>query len=259
MGSLLQCENWTQAGQILDPGRSWGHNAEMKDYVQYCPVALASSVIAERWTPLIVRELILGGRRFNEIDRGLPGISRSLLKQRLDHLERKGVVERVELSRGQGHEYQLTPAGRDLEPVIMAVGEWAVRWMFNEPEPREVDPVTLTWWMSRRVVAEALPEHRTVLEFDYRGETPTRIWLVIDRKETSVCTDHPGFDTDVVITTEPVELMRIFSGITPYATALAGGKIALAGPRRLTRALPHWFAWSPFAPAVRTRLAASKP
>jgi hypothetical protein len=131
--------------------------------------------------------------------------------------------------------------------------------MFSEPEPREVEPVTLTWWMSRRVVVEALPEHRTVLEFDYRGDTPTRIWLVIDRKETSVCTDHPGFETDVVLTTEPVELMRVFSGITPYAAALSSGTIAVAGPRRLTRALPHWFAWSPFAPAVRTLLAAPEP
>ena len=230
--------------------------ARMKDYAQYCPVALASSVIAERWTPLIVRELVLGGRRFNEIDRGLPGISRTLLKQRLDHLERKGVVERVELSHGRGHEYQLTPAGRDLEGVIMAIGEWAVRWMFSEPEPREVDPVTLTWWMSRRVVAEALPDHRTVVEFDYLGDPPTRIWLVIDRGETSVCTDSPGFSTDIVVTTEPVELMRVFSGITTYRQAVASGAIALAGPPRLTRALPRWFAWSPFAPAVRERLAA---
>ncbi|MCW2761561.1 MAG: Transcriptional regulator, HxlR family [Marmoricola sp.] len=227
----------------------------MKDYVQYCPVALASSVLAERWTPLIVRELVLGGRRFNEIGRGLPGISRTLLKQRLDHLERKGVVARVELSQGRGHEYQLTPAGRDLEPVIMAVGEWAVRWMFSEPEPREVDPVTLTWWMSRRVVTDALPEHRTVLEFNYLGEDPTRIWLVIERGETSVCTDPPGFDTDLVVTTDPLELMRIFSGITSYAKALSGGTLEVAGPRRLARALPTWFAWSPFAPAVRARLA----
>lgn len=226
----------------------------MKDYVQYCPVALASSVIAERWTPLIVRELVLGGRRFNEIDRGLPGISRTLLKQRLDHLERKGVVERVELSHGRGHEYHLTPAGRDLERVIMAAGEWAVRWMFSEPEPREVDPVTLTWWMSRRIVADALPAQRTVVEFDYRGEEPTRIWLVIDRGETSVCTDPPGFDTDVVMTTEPVALMRVFSGITTYGSALTSGAIAVAGPPRLTRAVPRWFAWSPFAPAVRARL-----
>lgn len=229
----------------------------MKDYVQYCPVALASSVLAERWTPLIVRELVLGGRRFNEIDRGLPGISRSLLKQRLDHLERKGVVTRVELRNGGGHEYQLTPAGRDLEGVIMAVGEWAVRWMFSEPEPREVDPVALTWWMSRRVEADAVPEHRTIVEFDYRGDEPTRIWIVMERHETSVCTDPPGFEVDVVVATEPVELMRVFSGIVSYHEAVSSGAISVLGPAHLTRAVPHWFAWSPFAPAVRERLAAS--
>jgi DNA-binding HxlR family transcriptional regulator len=227
----------------------------MKDYVQYCPVALASSVIAERWTPLIVRELVLGGRRFNDIDRGLPGISRTLLKQRLDHLERKGVVNRVELAHGRGHEYRLTEAGRDLESVLMAVGEWAVKWMFSEPEPAQVDPVTLTWWMSRRIVTEALPEDRTVIEFDYGGADRTRIWMVLERGETSVCTDPPGFDVDVVVSTEPVELMRVFSGITTYRDALANADICVAGPPRLTRALPHWFAWSPFAPAVRTHLA----
>lgn len=230
----------------------------MKDYAQYCPVALASEVIAERWTPLIVRELVLGGRRFNEIDRGLPGISRSLLKQRLDHLERKGVVERVELTNGRGHEYHLTPAGKDLEGVIMAVGEWAVRWMFSEPEPRNVDPVTLTWWMSRRLVADQLPDGRTVVQFEYAGATPTRIWIVLDRREGSVCTDPPGFDTDVVVTTEPVALMRVFSGITTYADAVGSGAIALTGPSRLTRAFPEWFAWSPFAPAVRTHLASAE-
>lgn len=246
-------------GQFLDSHVGRDHTREMKDYAQYCPVALASSVIAERWTPLIVRELVLGGRRFNEIDRGLPGISRSLLKQRLDHLERKGVVTRVELSHGRGHEYQLTPAGRDLEGVIMAVGEWAVKWMFSEPEPREVDPVTLTWWMSRRIVLDAVPEHRTVVEFDYGGDDPTRIWMVMERRETSVCTDPPGFEVDVVVSTEPVELMRVFSGITTYRDALASGTIAVAGPSSLTRALPHWFAWSPFAPAVRDRLAAGRP
>ncbi|MFC7496775.1 MULTISPECIES: winged helix-turn-helix transcriptional regulator [unclassified Nocardioides] len=231
----------------------------MKDYVQYCPVALASSVLAERWTPLIVRELVLGGRRFNEIDRGLPGISRSLLKQRLDHLERKGVVTRVELPRGGGHEYRLTPAGRDLERVIMAVGEWAVRWMFSEPEPREVDPVTLTWWMSRRVVVDALPDQRTVIQFEYGGDAPMRIWLVIEKPETSVCTDPPGFDVDLVVGTDPVDLMRVFSGITTYHDAVVGGTLTVAGPPRLARELPHWFAWSPFAPAVRERLGTGQP
>ena len=164
-------------------------------------------------------------------------------------------MTRVELSHGRGHEYQLTPAGRDLEGVIMAVGEWAVRWMFSEPEPREVDPVTLTWWMSRRIVPDAVPPHRTVVEFDYGGDDPTRIWMVLERRETSVCTDPPGFEVDVVLSTEPVELMRVFSGITTYRDALASGKIAVTGAVSLTRALPHRFAWSPFAPAVRSRLA----
>lgn len=216
-------------------------------------MALASAVLADRWMPLIVRELVLGSRRFNDIDRGLPGISRTLLKQRLLHLERKGVLELVPVARG--HEYQLTPAGRDLEGVIMAIGEWAVRWMFAEPEPRDVDPVTLTWWMSRRLARDELPVERVIIEFDYRGDDPTHIWLILERQEASVCTDHPGFPSDVVITTEPVNLMRVFSGITTLAQANADGSVTLAGPPRLLRALPTWFLWSPFAPAVRQRLA----
>ena len=224
----------------------------MRDYGQYCPVALASAVLADRWTPLIVRELVLGSRRFNDIDRGLPGISRTLLKQRLHHLERKGVLERVPVARG--HEYQLTPAGRDLEGVIMAIGEWAVRWMFSEPEPRDVDPVTLTWWMSRRINVGELPPDRVTVEFSYTGDDPTRIWLILDRQEASVCTEYPGFVSDVVVTTLPVDLMRVFSGILTLRQAAAEGTIILAGPPRLLRALPTWFLWSPFAPAVRAQI-----
>ena len=103
----------------------------MRDYGQYCPVALGSEVLADRWTPLILREMVLGSTRFNDIERGLPGISRSLLLQRLRHLERKGVVAIVPVAGGRGNEYHLTPAGKDLEPVIMALGEWTVRWLFS--------------------------------------------------------------------------------------------------------------------------------
>lgn len=113
--------------------------------------------------------------------------------------------------------------------------------MFSEPEPREVDPVTLTWWMSRRLVSTELPEHRTVVEFDNTGEDPTRIWMVIERRETSVCSDPPGF-ANLVVTTEPVALMRVFSSIITSPHALADGSLALTGPSHLTRALPHWFA-----------------
>src|SRR5688572_15344622 len=118
---------------------------------------------------MIVREMVLGNTRFNDIERCLPGISRTLLAQRLRHLERKGVLERRPARSGRGSEYHLTPAGKDLEGVIMAVGEWAVRWLHSEPQPSNVDPVALTWWLHRRVDVGRVPNRRVVIEFDYQG------------------------------------------------------------------------------------------
>lgn len=227
----------------------------MRDYGQYCPVALGSEVLADRWTPLIMRELVLGSTRFNDIERGLPGISRSLLAQRLRHLERKGVLERVPAAAGRGSEYHLTEAGAELEPVIQALGEWAVRWLFDDPEPRQVDPVTLTWWLHRRVDGPRLPDERVVIELDYEGPDGTTIWLVLDRGEPSVCTKPPGFETDLLLTTEPVAFMRVFSGIETIDEAVASGTVRLEGAPRLRRAFGSWFLWSPFADAVRERLA----
>lgn len=227
----------------------------MREYGQYCPVALGSEVLADRWTPLILREMVLGSTRFNDIERGLPGISRSLLQQRLGHLERKGVLTRQPATGGRGNEYHLTDAGRDLEPVLMALGEWAVHWMYTDPEPADVDPVTLTWWMHRRLEVDRLPDRRVTIEFDYRGPQPLRIWLVLDRGDPSVCVKHPGFDVDVLVTTDAVSFMRVFSGIVSLDEAVAAGDVRLDGPPSLTRSFGRWFAWSPFAPAVRSVLA----
>ena len=158
-GAANQCE-------ILDPTRYefWTsqpgahvRSRSMPDYGKFCPVSMGADVIADRWTPLILRELILGSTRFNDIARGLPGISRSLLVQRLKHLERKGVLERWPSSTGRGSEYRLTPAGKDLENVVMALGEWSVNWLYNEMEPRDIDPITLTWWMHHRVDSQRAP------------------------------------------------------------------------------------------------------
>lgn len=223
----------------------------MQEHGQYCPVALGSEVLGDRWTPLIVREMILGSTRFNDIERALPGISRSLLQQRLLHLERKGVLQRRPAAAGRGNEYHLTDAGRDLEPVLMALGEWTVRWMFTEPEPADVDPVTLTWWMHRRVDREELPDQRVTIEFSYRGGDPSQIWLVLDRGEPSVCVKHPGFESDVFVRTDPVSMMRVFSGITSLRSAVAEGTVQLAGLPSLTRRFGTWFTWSPFAATVR--------
>ena len=231
----------------------------MREYGQYCPVALGSEVVSDRWTPLILREMILGSTRFNEIERGLPGISRSLLKQRLEHLGRKGVVELRPAAAGRGNEYFLTEAGRDLEPVIMALGEWSVRWLYADPLPAQIDPITLTWWMHRRVEATALPDERVTIEFDYRKSEPSRIWMVLDRGEPSVCFKHPGFEPDVVVTAEPIDLMRVFSGSKTLTDAVEEGSVGLAGLPKLTRRFGTWFSWSPFAPAVAARVRRGAP
>ena len=228
----------------------------MPDYGRFCPVALASGVVADRWTPMILREMVIGSTRFNDIARGLPGISRSLLVQRLKHLERNGVIERWPSPTGRGHEYHLTPAGRDLEPVLMSLGRWAVHWLYHDLKPHEVDPITLTWWMHRRVDREATPDNHVVIQFDHTEPERLSIWMVFERGEPSVCVQHPGFEPDLLVTTSTPALAEVFQGFDTWNRAVATGAITLEGPPRLIRAFPRWFEWSPFAPdtLARTRL-----
>jgi DNA-binding HxlR family transcriptional regulator len=229
----------------------------MPDYGRFCPVALASEVLADRWTPLILRELILGNTRFNDIARGLPGISRSLLVQRLRHLERKGVIETWPSPTGKGHEYHLTPAGKDLEDVIIALGRWAVEWLFDDLKPHEVDPITLTWWMHRRIDHEHLPPGRVVIEFEHTAPDRTLIWLVLDRGEASVCIQHPGFDPDLCVRSTTGALAEVFQGYETWGGAVANEAIRVSGPPGLVRSFPRWFLWSPFADVTRARIARS--
>lgn len=228
----------------------------MPDYGRYCPVSLGTEVLADRWTPLILRELILGSTRFNDIARCLPGISRSLLVQRLRHLERHGVIETWPSPTGRGSEYRLTPAGKDLEPVITALGRWAVEWLFDEIHPEEIDPVTLMWWMHRRVDTERLPPGRVVVEFDHTAPEKQLLWLVLDRGEPSVCVQHPGFDADVVVRSTTPALSAVFNGRARWSDAVSGGDIKVDGPPNLVKALPKWFLWSPFAEQISDKLTA---
>jgi DNA-binding HxlR family transcriptional regulator len=225
----------------------------MPDYGDFCPVQMAAEVVADRWTPLIIRELVLGNTRFNDIARAMPGISRSLLVQRLRHLERKGVLETWPAPTGRGSEYHLTPAGKDLERVIDSLGRWAIEWLFDDLRPHDVPPTTLMWWMRRRVNVEALPPIRTVVEFRHTAPDPQTIWMVIDRSEVSVCLQHPGFDVDVVATAPTGTFADVFQGYCTWREAVDAGRIEVAGPPRLLRALPRWFLWSPWADVTRDR------
>ncbi|HTC66496.1 MAG TPA: helix-turn-helix domain-containing protein [Candidatus Acidoferrum sp.] len=165
----------------------------MAEYHQYCPVARAAEVFADRWTPLIVREMVLGGRHFNEIRRGLPGISRSLLVSRLRHLEDNGIVVRHG-TRANLTEYLLTESGNALKDVIEHLGAWGVKWAFGEPRADELDPALLVWKIHQRIDRSQLPSGRTVLEFDLAGRQGRRLWLVLEPREISVCLKPPGLN-----------------------------------------------------------------
>ncbi len=222
----------------------------MQKYKQYCPVARASEILADRWTPLIVRELMAGSHRFNQIERGLPGISRSLLVSRLRELEASGVVERRCPPRSRIAEYQLTDAGSDLKRVIEALGTWGVAWAFGEPAPEELDAGLLIWKMHQRINRELLPDGRTVVEFDFTGPRGRRVWLLLERREVSVCVMPPGFDSDLVVRADLAFFYRVWLCQTDYDAALRSGGVVVEGVPALARQLPRWLRWSAMAPLV---------
>ena len=169
----------------------------MNRYGQYCPTARAVEILGDRWTLLIVRNLLFGERHFNQLERGLPGISRALLAGRLKRLLQAGILEREPGEGGRRGGYRLTQAGRDLFPVIESLTRWGARWAFGEPDPEELQPVLLLWWMHDRVNQAQLPPGRVVVEFFFREARPPCYWLVLSREDVSVCLTHPGFEIDL--------------------------------------------------------------
>jgi DNA-binding HxlR family transcriptional regulator len=223
----------------------------MAEYRQYCPVARAAEIIADRWTPLIIRELLAGSRHFNAIERGLPGISRSLLASRLRCLADAGVVVRRRGAQANVTEYELSDAGRDLGGVIDRLGAWGVRWAFGDPKPEELDPVLLLWKMHQRIRRDLLPPVRTIVEFDFRGRCGRRLWLVLEPREISVCLKPPGFEPDLIVRAELSCFYRVWLGHIEYATALRSGDITVEGAPTRVREFPRWLMWSPMAHHVR--------
>ena len=220
----------------------------MRSYAQYCPVAKASEILGDRWTLLIVREMLGGASGFNELQRGLPGISRSVLTERLRALERAEILERRTGPKGRTLEYRLTSAGRDLEPVVQALGDWGVTWSFTDPRPEELDPDLLIVWMARHVDREQLPPNRLVVQFDFRDPSK-RYWMVLEASEVSVCLQHPGFDVDLEVTVDTATLYRVYMGRAELGGAMRAGTLTMNGPKTLQRRFGRWFAWSAFAPA----------
>ncbi len=221
-------------------------------YGQYCPVAMAVEILGDRWTLLIVRDLLTGTRHFNDLERGLPGISRGLLADRLRRLERAGVVVKETGRDGRRTTaYHLTQAGQELEAVVGALLVWGVRWAFGEPRPEDLDPLLLLWWMRDRVHRERLPEGRVVVQFDFTGAAEARYWLVLAREDISVCLTHPGFAVDVLVTADLATYFKIWLGRARIEDAQREGTVQIEAIPRLARAFPRWFAYSAAALAVR--------
>lgn len=222
----------------------------MNSYGQYCPIAKAAEVFDQRWTLLVIREMVAGSDRFNDIHRGVPRMSRTLLSKRLTQLADAGLIERVEGD--EGPVYRLTDAGEELQPVLERIGEWGMRWL-DSLNTDELDPASLLWDVQRRVDGQALPEGRTVLALTFTDIEPELQdwWLLMTPQEIDVCDDDPGYPVDVAMQTPIRTFVRVWRGDISWRQALQNSRMTMRGPEHLRRQLPDWFQLSYFASAPR--------
>jgi len=215
----------------------------MDTYGQFCPVALAAEVLCERWTLLVVRELLSGSRRFSELQRGVPLMSRSMLAQRLRTLQEAGLVDRTDAG------YELTEAGEALRPIVFSIGEWGKRWVRHPLRRSDVDLNLLMWDLRRRVDPTAVPEDPVLVEFRFRGERNklSRYWLHVKPDEIDLCLTYPGFPVDLEVESDPVTMAAVWLGDVELKRALREGKIVLHGERELARQFPDWLQLSVFS------------
>ncbi|HZN72326.1 MAG TPA: helix-turn-helix domain-containing protein [Micromonosporaceae bacterium] len=215
----------------------------MRTYGQYCPIARASEVLAERWSLIILRNVvILGCRTFNEIADGAPGLSRGLLSKRLRDLERAGVIEIRAKPGGPGSTYEPTQAGRELSVVMVALQHWGSKWA--ELTPEHAHPGVVLWmWATFFLDRAQFPRRRVLIRFDYPtlSGPGSRNWLLIERGDAEICERHPGGDEHlVVVIRDPVVFARWHLGEIRWRDALRSGAIELNGSPALGRALPTW-------------------
>jgi DNA-binding HxlR family transcriptional regulator len=226
----------------------------MNKYGQYCPTARAVEILGDRWTLLIVRDLLFGAQHFNDLVRGLPGIPKSLLTDRLRRLQQVGIIVRQREAGGRRTCYELTSAGWELYPIIESLTRWGAKWAFGEPEPTELNPVLLLWWMRDLTKREELPEQRVVVEFNFRETRPKHFWLILDPGDVSVCVKHPGFEIDVLIQADLAALYDVLYGRVTFARAIDEERLKIDSTPAFIQAFPNWFAPSPFAEIVLSTL-----
>ncbi len=220
----------------------------MRDYGQFCPIARSSELLAERWTPVIVRNLLNGCSTFSEIRQGAPGIPPALLTQRLQLLERYGVLVRNSKESGRGATYDLTEMGHALGPVCDALGQWGARWL--ELEPRHLDPAFILWATVKLVDVEALPTGTTTVRVRLSDQPDQNYWMMLRRPQPELCTRSVGLVEDLLCDTDSSTLVDLHLRRLTYAQAVRAGRLRIEGAPALQRRFAHWFRASPFAEYV---------
>lgn len=220
-------------------------------YGQFCPVAMASELLCTRWTMLVVRELVCGSKRFNDLRRGVPRMSPALLSKRLKEMEKFGLIRRVVVRDGDGgFEYHLTPAGRELQAIVEAIGFWGQKWVDARVSLQRLDPSLLMWDMRRRIDPDRIPERHCVIQFLYRDlpAKSRRYWLVVTpERAVDLCLIDPGFDVDLYVTTDLRTMTATWMGLMSLTQAQEDGSLELTGDKRLADSMPHWLNLSLFA------------
>ncbi|MEM1100698.1 MAG: helix-turn-helix domain-containing protein [Pseudomonadota bacterium] len=221
-------------------------------YSQFCPVAMASEVICTRWTPLVMRELLCGSVRFNDIRKGVPKMSPSLLSKRLKELERAGVV-RTAKGKGGAPEYHLTQAGEELRPLVIGIGNWGQRWVESRLSLRNLDPSLLMWDIRRNFAPDPRPDRRCTIQFLY-PELPELLrdwWLLVDAEGTDLCRTDPGFEVDILVTSDLRAFTSVWMGISTLSDEMDAGAVTIDATPTLEASLKSWLKYSVFAPQER--------
>jgi len=222
-------------------------------YKQFCPVAMAAEILCTRWTVVVVREMLCGSTRFNDLRRGIPRISPALLSQRLKELESAGVIVRKG-GKGEQGDYHLTPAGLELKPLVESFGLWGQRWIASELSLENLDVSLLMWDMRRRINPAPMPRKTSVIQFQYSGLPAARRnwWLVVDPKSgTDLCSVDPGHEVDLYVATDLRTMTAIWMGLETVRKALGDGRLKLTGDRKLASDIQTWLGLSLFAPTKR--------
>lgn len=221
-------------------------------YGQFCPVAMAAEILCTRWTALVLRELLCGTTRFNDLRRGVPRMSPALLSKRLKELEKAGVVTVTRKTKGEV-EYRLTAAGEDLRPIIMGIGYWGQRWVESQLSLKNLDPSLLMWDMRRNLNPAPLPPRRCMIQFLYPEVPQSRRswWLVVDEGKVDLCGFDPGYELDLLVTSSLQTMTAIWMGIATVRQEIDAGHMRLGGDPRIASAIQQWLGLSPFAAEPR--------